>query len=799
MMGGGIGVYAGMRSPDEKSTGVMAHMSGYDADALSYKQSKSRRGSIATYADINSPEILSFIRMRDPASGGDINSKCFNLNNAVNITDEFMEAVIKGEKYELVDVKHGPTGDFLEAREVWEEILETRHKTGEPYLNFIDSINRDRNPWITKASYKVSQSNLCVAPETLVLTDKGHEVIKDLCDKKVNVWNGEEFSEVTVRKTGEEEKLVTVKTNQGFEIDCTPDHKFYVKNGFQRDGKDVEKRAYELVEGDKLIKFDLPTIQGKETLYKAYENGFYSGDGCEVKGKSRIYLYHEKRDLLHLFKDYEAFYDDPKQKRVHFYSLGLKKKFFVPDSSYTIQSRLDWLAGFLDSDGTVARNGVSQTLQAASVEVGFLEEVQLMLQTLGISSKVCFNVPAGRRLLPKNDGTGELGYYNCKETKRLLIPGMGIVKLKELGLKTHRLEISDHVPNRDARNFITVESVTDYGRVDDTYCFTEPKRHMGVFNGILTGQCNEIMLMTSPKRTAVCCLSSLNLAKFDEWKDSNIVQDLVRYLDNVLEFFIRLAPPQLKRAVHSASQERAVGLGTLGYHSYFQSKGIPFESGGFNSAVQHTNMIYSHIQEKAIEGSKQLAQERGCPEDCIGGGMRNSHLMAIAPNASSSDMVGESPSIEPWAANCFTAQGRAGSFLVKNKYLEELLREEYNKDSSEVWKSIAQADGSVQHLTWMKDEHRQVFKTAREIDPLWIVELASMRQQYIDQGQSVNLFKDNTWNKQYMSDVHVAAWAKGLKGLYYMRGKKADSRDTEKPLNSFKIDYEPQTCISCEG
>jgi len=160
MMGGGVGLYAGNRSPDEKSTGVMAHLRGYDADTLSYKQKESRRGSMAAYLDINHPEILSFMQMRTPI-GGDQNKKCFNLNNAVNLTDAFMEAVIAGDKYELVDPKHGATGRFLEAREVWEELMNLRFETGEPYIMFKDTVNRNIPKWITHPLYTVSQSNLC--------------------------------------------------------------------------------------------------------------------------------------------------------------------------------------------------------------------------------------------------------------------------------------------------------------------------------------------------------------------------------------------------------------------------------------------------------------------------------------------------------------------------------------------------------------------------------------------------------------------------------------------------------------
>lgn len=477
MMGGGVGIFAAQRSPDEKSTGVMAHARDYDAMTLAYRQTASRRGSMAMYMDVDHPEIMTFLQMRNPI-GGDSNKKCFNLNHGINITDKFMLSMIKGEEYELVDPKHGATGRKLKAREVWEEILELRKETGEPYLLFKNTVNRNLPKWITKPTYKVQQSNLC----------------------------------------------------------------------------------------------------------------------------------------------------------------------------------------------------------------------------------------------------------------------------------------------------------------------------------------SEVTLMTSFKRTAVCCLSSLNLEKYEEWKDSNIVQDLIRLLDNVLEYFIRLAPQELSRAIYSASKERALGLGTLGWHSYLQSKMIAFESGGFNSAIQHTHMIYGMLFERAVKESKRLATLRGEAPDCEGSGMRNSHLFAIAPNASSSSLVGASPSIEPWAGNAFNAEGRAGSFLIKNKYLKWLLQS-LNQDTDEVWSSIVTNEGSVQHLNFLTEHQKDVFKTAYEINPMWIIEQASARQPYICQSQSVNLFLPADISAQEISDIHLYAWEKQLKSLYYCRGKakvKANvGTGSDKPLNAVqvrtKIEYDQSGCLACEG
>lgn len=805
MMGGGVGIWAANRGPDEKSTGVMAHMSGYDADTLAYKQKESRRGSIAAYLDIDHPEIVQFISMRDPV-GGDQNKKCFNLNNAVNITDKFMHAVIKGEEYELVDPKHGGTGRFLKAREVWEKILQMRFETGEPYIMWKDTVNRAIPEWIKNPHYTVGQSNLCVAPETLVLTDAGHIQISELEGQQVKVWNGKEFSEVDVIKTGENQELIKVVSDCGQEIECTPYHKFYVQQNYSKSSI-VEKRAGELKAGDKLIKLVTPVINGDLVLDKAYQNGFFTGDGCVVvkDGRfegNRIYLYGEKRKLRHLFPEVRQ--EAIQEERTYFYVAGLENKFFIPDASYTVASRIEWLTGLLDSDGCVASCNGSQTLQIASTEVGFLEDLQLMLQTLGVQSKVKLAREAGIYKLPANDGTGEVKDFECKHIQRLLISGMGIVQLKQLGFKPQRLQVTDHMPNRNCENFVKVKEVVWTGRKDDTYCFNEPLRHMGVFNGLLTGQCSEITLWTSEKRTAVCCLSSLNLEKFEEWKDTTIIEDLVRYLDNVLEYFIRLAPAELHRAVYSAYKERAIGLGSLGWNSYLQSKMIPFESGGFNSAIQHTHKIYSLIKSRAVESSKVLAKERGESPDCAGSGMRNSHLLAIAPNASSSSIVGASPSIEPWKDNYFVADGRAGAFLIKNKHLEAVLKK-YEKDSPETWKSIQDNKGSVQHLDFLTQLEKDVFKTGSEINPMYIIEQAAARTPYICQSTSVNIQVTKDITKEEMSDIHMKAWGAGVKTLYYCRAEGADKADigtgTEKPLNAVpvrkKIEYE--TCFACEA
>lgn len=277
--------------------------------------------------------------------------------------------------------------------------------------------------------------------------------------------------------------------------------------------------------------------------------------------------------------------------------------------------------------------------------------------------------------------------------------------------------------------------------------------------------CNEIHLPTSDERTAVCCLSSLNLELYEEWKDTTIVEDLITMLDNVLEYFIEHAPDSIERARYSAARERSIGLGAMGFHSLLQSQGVAWES---DLAQQINDVVFSTIKERAKLQTIKLAEERGEYLDGPSSGVRNAHLLAIAPNASSGIILSTSPSIEPLKANAYTHRTRAGSFLVKNKYLTEVLdRHDINNDST--WTSIITNKGSVQHLPELTEQEKAVFKTAQELDQEWVVQHAADRQPYICQGQSVNLFFPSGADKSYVNKVHLKAWKQGLKGLYYLR------------------------------
>jgi ribonucleoside-diphosphate reductase alpha chain len=298
--------------------------------------------------------------------------------------------------------------------------------------------------------------------------------------------------------------------------------------------------------------------------------------------------------------------------------------------------------------------------------------------------------------------------------------------------------------------------------------------------------CSEIILPTDKKRTAVCCLSSLNLEYYDEWKnDKKFLRDVAEMLDNVLQYFIDNAPSTIKRAKYSAMRERSIGIGALGFHAYLQKNNLPFES---PMAIGRNKQMFKYIRESLDKANLELGKERGEAPDAAGTGQRFSHLMAIAPNASSSIIMGNtSPSVEPYRANAYRQDTLSGSYLNKNKFLDKIIIEHLGKDNEfgavksgdydEVWSSIIANDGSVQHLDFLDDWTKDVFKTSMEIDQRWVVEHAADRQDYIDQAQSINLFFRPDVNIQYLHAVHFLAWKRQLKTLYYCRSEKLVKTD----------------------
>jgi ribonucleoside-diphosphate reductase alpha chain len=306
--------------------------------------------------------------------------------------------------------------------------------------------------------------------------------------------------------------------------------------------------------------------------------------------------------------------------------------------------------------------------------------------------------------------------------------------------------------------------------------------------------CNEIHLVTDEQRTAVCCLSSVNLEKWEEWRDTEMIADLTRFLDNVLSFFIEHAPDEIEKARYSALMERSIGIGAMGFAGLLQQKGYAW--GDLGASILNKT-IFNEMREQAYAESAKLAKEKGEPHDLRGTGLRNAHVFAIAPNANSSIICGCSASIEPLKSNAFTHRTRAGAHLVKNKYLDTVLTE-LGMNTDMVWKGIINNNGSVQHLD-IPQEIKDIFKTAFEIDQTYVVDHAAERQPFICQGQSVNLFFPAGSPRSYVNSVHLRAFKQGLKGLYYFRTNaavEADKVGLAVERNALK---DAEECTSCHG
>ena len=634
----GIGGYIETRSKGEgvrnntiKHSGKLPYYRTLEA-AVHANLQAGRGGACTVYYNCLDPEVETLLRLRHPTTVA--KNRIGGIDFAFSFHPYLAEKAAKGQKWMLVSYKACPElheamyrnddsfyeiydnyekskgkKKFVDARPLAIEFLRMEEETGRKYEMNIREMNRH-----TPFKETIYSSNLCVAPETEVLTDRGYIPINELEGQKVNVWNGEEWSNVDVIKTGENQKLVKVITSAGQTLECTEYHKWYVQVDYRNV---VEKRTCDLQVGDKLIKFELPLIEGEKDLAFAYDNGFYSADGT-FAGNSLIYLYHEKKALKPYLKSVLLWKDSGSENRSIGKAVGLKHKYFVPNSTYSVKSRLEWLAGFLDGDGCVARNGTNESIQAVSIYPEFLRNVQKMLQELGIHSKIVHACDEGYRLMPTNDNEGSYKEYLCKKAERLLISSSSLFKLSQLGFKTNRLKWESRLPQRNAEQFIKVEAVVDEGRCDDTYCFTEPKRHMGMFNGILTGQCLEIGLPTKGYESiedlykygetsgeiALCNLGAIVAGRvsFDEYEE--IAYRTLKMVDNV----ISIMDYPFENLRYTAQARRSAGIGITNLAHDMAEKGLKYDSIEGKQYMHRLAEIHSYSLHKA---SVRLAKERG--------------------------------------------------------------------------------------------------------------------------------------------------------------------------------------------
>jgi len=828
-----------------------------------------RNGSFAIYLEPWHADIEMFLQMRK--NHGDEELKARDLFYALWIPDLFMERVKANGEWTLMCPDECPGladvygDDFkalyeeyeqgnkgrrsVKARDLWFKMLDAQMETGTPYMLFKDAANKKSNQ---KNLGTIKSSNLCVAPETLVLTDKGHIEIQSLENQQVNVWNGEEFSQVTINKTGVDQEIIDVYTDDGLKLSCTPYHKFYIQKTYSANS--IEQiEAQNLQPGDRLIKSRYPIIDGTEQFLYSYTHGFFCGDGtyrniiaehepsaCKFKalpnhhfckrhvfhetetylennsdcfnyvGKCKatsynkipiVYLYDIKRELLpYIEHRHEPNHEDKSNRIVIMLPGDIPEKYEVPSNNCSIKTKLDWFAGYCDADGTIAINGTNEQLQVGSINKEFLLKIKLMLQTCGINPKMKLSTAREQSYLP--DGKGGYKFFDTKPIYRLLITSCDLYQLVQLGFNPHRLNVSGTLPQRNAKQFIKIIKISNDNRISDTYCFTEPKRHMGIFNGIITGQCSEIIQYSDDKETAVCNLASIGLPTFVSREDKTfdyeklheVAKVVTKNLNKIID--VNFYPTEKTRV--SNMRHRPIGIGVQGLADVFFLMGHSFLSDEARVINKH---IFETIYHGALEASCELAEQLGAYETFQGSpaskgllqfdlwgvdpgstrydwqtlkteiqrlGLRNSLLLAPMPTASTSQILGFNECIEPITSNIYSRRTIAGEFIQANRYLmEELIQ--LGLWNEKIKNNIIANHGSIQHVEMIPQEIKDKYKTVWEMPMRGLIDMSADRGAFICQSQSLNLWLEDP-NYNTLTSMHFYSWQKGLKtGIYYLR------------------------------
>ena len=783
---GGIGLHihnvratgSHIRGTNGVSNGIVPMLKVFNNTAKYVDQGGGKRnGSFAIYLEPWHADILMFLQMRK--NHGDEELKARDLFYALWIPDLFMERVkmnadwtvmcpdecpglsdIYGddfvalyEKYE----KEGKGRETMKARDLWLQVLDAQMETGTPYLLYKDAANQKSNQ---KNIGTIKSSNLCVAPDTFILTDKGHFTISSLVNETVNVWNGKEWSEVIVKKTGENQALIEVKTNDGCTLECTPYHKFFIYDEIQN--ITIEKEAKDLNPSDIIMSCDFPVISN-------------NSENRNITKKQRSQAYGNGV----LFAEFQ------------------ENMNYLPDEEFmSIELKLEWIAGLIDTNGLF----VDSALIIYNIYIDSLFVIKFFLQTCGINPFV--------------------------NLRRLIIYAGDLQKLYDLGMtlrKPSRIDNNSMNYGNTPRQKVRIVSVVDNGRIDDTYCFTEPKRHAGIFNGMLTSQCTEIIQYSDDKETAVCNLASIALPTFISYGptvfDYKKLHEVTKIVTENLNKIIDINYYPTTKTKTSNLRHRPIGIGIQGLADVFLLFRLPFVS---DTSKQMNRDIFETIYHAALEKSCELAEIEGWYETFPGSpasqgilqfdmweidpgssrydwsalktrimksGLRNSLLLAPMPTASTSQILGFNECIEPITSNIYSRRTLAGEFILVNKYLMHDLIE-LDLWNETLKNNIIQNNGSVQQIESIPIEIREKYRTVWEIPMKHLIDMSADRGAFICQSQSLNLWLEDP-NYNTLTSMHFYAWKKGLKtGIYYLR------RRPKHQAQQFTI--EPEKAGVCE-
>lgn len=662
---GGIGIHVHnirangsyIRGTGGKGDGLVPMLKVYNDTARYVNQGGRRSGSFAIYLEPWHADIQDFLKCKLPH--GDENRRARDLFYALWIPDLFMERVKNNESWSLMCPsecpglanvygkefkklyekyeKEGRVVKTINAQDLFHDIVKSQIETGTPYMTYKDAANYKSNQ---KNIGTIKSSNLCVAPETRILTKDGYYEIKDLVNKHIEVWNGTEWSETEVKLTGTNQKLIKVTLSNGSVINCTEYHKFITEIGSRPSDKPIEKivEAKDLTIDMKLIKHDLPIITSGPEFKYAYTHGLFCSDGTycyqqygKQKRQPKITLYGEKKNLIDHLEIRTSSYEETSNSTINvMLPFDIPEKYTVP-INFSLVSKLEWFAGVCDGDGTVCTNGENQSIQVGSIHKKYLIDIQLMLQTIGVNAKVAKSQE--RRITEMSDGKGGIKNYECQEIYRLLINGVDTQHLIDIGFSTKRLKIVKREIQRSASHFTKIISIENEDRFDDTYCFTESKRNRGMFEGVLLGNCSEIMEYSDTEKYACCVLASIVLPTyvvaptpiktkkgtksedltetvesgeliFDHAKLSEVVKVVTRNLNKLID--INYYPVEETRT--SNMSERPIGIGVQGLADVFYKLGLPYDS---EEAIKLDREIMETIYFSALSSSLELSKKDG--------------------------------------------------------------------------------------------------------------------------------------------------------------------------------------------
>lgn len=754
---GGIGIHiSAVRGAGDEimktngtSKGTIPMCKVLDSLADYVDQGGRRRGSFAIYFEPWHPDTIDLINLR--MKTGDEKRRARDLFLGLWVPDLFIKRVQEngmwsffspyrcpdlkttyGDEFEKLYLKYEEDEKYvsrIEARKLWDTILVAMIETGMPYMCFKDHANRKTNHQNLGV---IQSSNLCVSGDTKILTNKGFLEIRKYIDKDVNVWNGEVFSKVTVRKTGENQTLDKIEFDNGETITCTPYHRFYIRTS-ESDMQEV--RASDLKKGDTITHFNFPVVNITD---KKLDDAYMSGIMCDND--------------------------------------------FVP-VEYDTESKLRWLEGYTDKN-----NIEDNYIQFTADNLNFMFDIKRLVNTLGADCRIVKHC---------EDDT----VFGKQMVHKLFISPHNIHLMNKIGFSPKKFKISKST-QRDTD--IKVSGVIKNIKNDDTYCFTEPLRHCGMFNGILTGQCTEIYEYSDSNEYAVCNLASICLPRFIEngvynfQKLYEVTRVVTRNLDTVID--VNFYPTE--EAKKSNAKHRPIGIGVQGLADVFNIMKMSFES---DEASDLNKRIFETIYYGAMCESNQLAIEKGAYSTFKGSpvskgilqwhmwdlkeedllmdwdwdsliesikthGVRNSLVTAIMPTASTSQIMGNNECIEPYTSNMYVRNTIAGEYLVMN---ENMVRDLIDRGlwNVDIKDEILYDNGSIQQIVAIPDDVKAIYKTAFELSQKDLLKLEIERGPFIDQGASHNNFMDvPDFGK--LTKILMYAWKNGLKtGQYYLRSQ----------------------------